>query len=170
MEAPCSRQRKGYHLTLAAGAVKGSFVKKFVRPRPDDFSLLTEPSAGSRASEESWHLARRLSIVVGEEAAVIDRYIAVLAMAPPEHLNLLLRRGTRIVFAPTIEHALLADPAKERREVELTARERMKLRSDYSPESGVAAIFDPGLNLLVFPTHYISHDLSMSFCMSLATH
>lgn len=130
-----------------------------VRHRPDDFSLLTEAGTGSRASEESWRLARKLSIVVGEEVAVIDRYLAVLAMAPPEHLDLLLRRGTRIVFAPTIEHALLSEPAKQRRAVELTARERLKLRSDYSPESGTVAIFDPSLNLLVFPTHYSARDL-----------
>lgn len=37
--------------------------------------------------------------------------------------------------------------------------ERMSLRSKYSPESGTAAIFDPVLNLLVFPTHYVARDL-----------
>jgi hypothetical protein len=132
---------------------------KLIRHQPDDFSLLTEAGAGSRPSEESWRLARKLSIVVGEEVAVIDRYLAVLAMAPPEHLDLLLHRGTRIVFAPTIEHALLSQPAAQRRGAELTARDRMKLRSEYSPESGVAAIFDPALNLLVFPTHYCTRDL-----------
>ena len=35
----------------------------------------------------------------------------------------------------------------------------MSLRAKYSPESGTAAIYDPGLNLLVFPTHYIARDL-----------
>lgn len=132
---------------------------KLIRPQLDDFSLLADTSAGSRPSEESWRLARKLSILVGEEAPVIDRYLAVLAMAPAEHLALLLRRGTRIVFAPTIEHALISEPAAQRRGVELTARDRMKLRTEYSPESGTAAIYDPGLNLLVFPTHYFARDL-----------
>lgn len=90
---------------------------------------------------------------------MIERYLAVLAMAPAEHLDLLLRRGTRIIFAPTIEHALLSEPAAQRRQIELTARDRLKLRSDYSPESGTAAIFDPCLNLLIFPTHYCAEDL-----------
>lgn len=90
---------------------------------------------------------------------MIERYLAVLAMAPPEHLDLLLRRNVRIVFAPTIEHALLSEPAGQRRGVELTARERLKLRADYSPESRVNAIFDPSLDLLVFPTHYCTEDL-----------
>lgn len=132
---------------------------KLVRRQADEFSLLTETSAGSRVSEESWRLARKLSIVVGEEVPVIDRYLAVLAMAPAEHLNLMLRRGTRIIFAPTIEHALISEPAAQRRKIELTARDRLKLRSDFSPESRTAAIFDRSLNLLVFPTHYCPEDL-----------
>ena len=132
---------------------------RLVRQQVNDFSLLTEPPSGSRVSERSWRLARRLSIVVGEEAPVIERYLGFLAMAPPDHLDLLRRRGTRIVFAPTVEHALLSKPAVERRNVELTARERLQLRGEYSPESGVAAIFDPSLNLLIFPTHYCAKDL-----------
>ena len=42
---------------------------------------------------------------------------------------------------------------------EPTAQERLQLRTRYSPESGIAAIFDPNLNLLVFPTHYVARDL-----------
>ncbi|HEX3241345.1 MAG TPA: hypothetical protein VHR18_14555 [Solirubrobacterales bacterium] len=130
-----------------------------VRRSVDDFSVLTEPAAGSRISEHSWRVARRLSTVAGEEAPIIERYLAALAMAPAEHLELLLRRGTKIVFAPTVEHALLSAPATERRSAPLTAQERLRLRSEYSPESEVAAIFDPPLDLLIFPTHYCADDL-----------
>ena len=130
-----------------------------IRPQVEAFSLVSEPVAGSRASEKSRLLARKLSLLVGDEAPVIDRYLDVLALAPPEHLALLLRRGSRIVFAPTIPHALLSDAAAARRANVLTAEERLKLRADYSPESGTAAIFDPTLNLLVFPTHYVTRDL-----------
>lgn len=130
-----------------------------VRPQRDPFSLLTESGSGTRFSERSRLFARNIAILVGEEAPVIDRYLDVLALAPPEHLDLLRRRGTRIVFAPTIPHALLSSAATERRGCELSAAERMQLRSEYSPESGTAAIFDPSLNLLVFPTHYIARDL-----------
>jgi hypothetical protein len=132
---------------------------RLVRHQAHDFSLLTQSSPGSRVSERSWKLARKLSIVVGEPAAVIDRYLAVLAMAPSEHLDLLLRRGVRIVFAPTVEHALLSEPATQRRKAELTAKDLLKLRSDYSPESRVSAVFDPSVDLLVFPTHYCVEDL-----------
>lgn len=132
---------------------------RLIRQQADDFSLLTEPAAGSRVSEQSWRLARKLSVVVGEEAPIIERYLGFLAMAPPDHLELLLRREIRIVFAPTIEHALLAEPAAQRRGVKLTARDRLKLRGAYSPESEVTAIFDPALDLLVFPTHYCAKDL-----------
>jgi hypothetical protein len=132
---------------------------KTVRAAPDEFASLAESRPGSRASEASWLLARRLSVVVGEHAPVIDRYLAVLAMAPAEHLQLLLRRGTRIVFAPTIEHALLSEPACKKRGTPPSAAERMKLRSEYSPESGTAAIFDPVLDFLIFPTHYCARDL-----------
>ncbi len=104
-------------------------------------------------------MARNISILVGEQAPVIDRYLDVLALAPPEHLDLLRRRGTRIVFAPTVPHALLSSAATERRGREPTAKERLELRATYSPESGTAAIFDPSLNLLVFPTHYVARDL-----------
>jgi len=130
-----------------------------VRPQRDPFSLLTETEPGTRFSERSRLFARNLSILVGEEAPVIERYLDVLALAPPEHLDLLRRRGTRIVFAPTIPHALLSSAARDRRGREPTAGERLKLRADYSPESGTAAIFDPELNFLVFPTHYVARDL-----------
>lgn len=130
-----------------------------VRPQRDPFSLLTESSPGTRFSERSRLFARNIAILVGEEAPVIDRYLDVLALAPPEHLDLLRRRGTRIVFAPTIPHALFSSAATERRGRELTAKERLLLRTKYSPESGTAAIFDPSLNMLVFPTHYVARDL-----------
>jgi hypothetical protein len=130
-----------------------------VRPQRDPFSLLTESSPGTRISERSRLFARNIAILVGEEAPVIDRYLDVLALAPPEHLDLLRRRGTRIVFAPTIPHALLSSIATDRRGREPTANERLQLRTKYSPESGTAAIFDPSLNLLVFPTHYVARDL-----------
>jgi hypothetical protein len=132
---------------------------KLVRPQRDPFSLLTDAGSGTRFSERSRLFARNLSLVLGEQAPVIDRYLDVLALAPPEHLDLLRRRGTRIIFAPTIPHALLSPVAAERRGQEPSPEERLKLRSEYSPESGTAAVFDPILNLLVFPTHYIARDL-----------
>jgi hypothetical protein len=97
--------------------------------------------------------------VIGEQARVIDRYLDVLALAPPEHLDLLRRRGTRIIFAPTIPHALLSTVAAGRRAKELSPEERLRLRTEYSPESGTAAVYDPSLNFLVFPTHYVARDL-----------
>jgi hypothetical protein len=132
---------------------------ELIRPQPDPFSLLTDPAPGSRASEKSRLIARKLSLLVGEEAKVIDRYLDVLAMAPPEHLQLLLRRGVRIVFAPTIPHALLSEAAAARRQVQPSAAERLRLRAEYSPESGTAAVFDPNLDFLIFPTHYVARDL-----------
>jgi hypothetical protein len=150
---------------------------KLVRPQRDPFSVLTETGGGTRFSERSRLFARNLSIVVGDQALVIERYLDVLALAPPEHLDLLRRRGTRIIFAPTIPHALLSKAAITRRGDEPSAEERLKLRTEYSPESGTAAIFDPNLNLLVFPTHYVArdlehvvlHELGHALTMTLAT-
>ena len=127
---------------------------------PDDpFRTGREPLRGSRASEESWSVARALSTLVGSRVPVVDRYLDALSHAPAEHLRLLQQRGAAICFAPTIEHALTSDWANERRGRPLTSRQVWTVHLHYSQETGTAAIYDPGIDALVLPTSYVTRDL-----------
>lgn len=138
----------------AAGSARQS-----IRQSDDPFTLGLDTKPGSRASEDSLRLARELSTVVGPKVPVIDRYLAVLCNAPAHHLECLRRRGTRIVFAPTIAHGLTSRLASARRGRELSASETFELRTYCSQRSGTAAVFDHPTDLLVLPTSYAPQDL-----------
>lgn len=123
---------------------------------PFDFGLECAP--GSRPSRESWIVARRMAVVLGTHAPVVNRYIAALSYAPKEHLERLRKRGTRVLFGPTIADALGSDWAAEHRGWPLTAAELWELRVHYS-EADTAAVYDSELDLLVLPTGYAARDL-----------
>lgn len=150
----------------------------FMREEPDAFSLLDEVQMGTRVSEESWACAQHLSTVIGPEVLIIDKYLEALARAPVEHLRLLERRNARIVFSPTFPDALESPWAAARRGRKLTAQERLRLRAEYAPEAQPAGIFDPELDILVLPTHYVAredlervvlHELGHALTMSRAS-
>lgn len=104
-------------------------------------------------------MARRLSIVIGERTAVIDRYECELSRAPIEHLRILSRRAAAIVFAPTIPDALRSSEAQVRRRRSLTTAELVANEAKYRPETSVVGLYDPGLDWLIFPTSYCVADL-----------
>lgn len=95
----------------------------------------------------------------GEIPPVVDSYLRALSAAPVEHLRSLLRRGARIVFAPTIAVALTSPQLQQRRDRPLTLRECHEVHDEYAPESLVGAIYDPETDTLVFPTGYCCIDL-----------
>jgi len=128
----------------------------------DDFAVLagdTHVVRLSRSTEASFSAARALTTVVGPYAAIIDRYLEALSHAPSTHLQILARRGSRIVFAPTVDTALTSPWAADRRGRELSATETFKVRVDYGPESGTAGIYDEAIDALVLPTAYCCKNL-----------
>ena len=130
-----------------------------IRDSLDPFSVGDRTGAGTRADERSWTVAQSISTRVGPEAPVIGRYLSWLAWAPPNHLELLRRRGARILFAPTIPDGLASTWADKRRGRSLSAVELLDLRTKYSPEAETAGIYDPRLDVLVLPTSYVARDV-----------
>jgi hypothetical protein len=127
----------------------------------DDLAVLSGQTSAYRMSTsrpESRLLARELSDVFGPRAPIIDLYLDALSFAPPAHMEILRRRGTRVVFAPTIDVALTSDEAATKIGQPFTLTEIIDLREGYGPESGVAAVYDPRLDWLVFPTAYAQRD------------
>jgi hypothetical protein len=128
----------------------------------DDLAVLmgeTHAYRLSRSCEESLDVARQLSTVFGPQVPVIDEYLRALSSAPHAHLRLLARRGTRIVFAPTIDAVMTSSWAAQRRGRRRTWKEERQDRIDFGPESGAAAVYDSSLNALIFPTGYRQKDL-----------
>jgi hypothetical protein len=102
--------------------------------------------------------AERMSRVLGQRAPIVGRYLMSLSRIPAHHLALLERRGTRIVFAPEIVHGMDSDLAAERRGRRLSKAERWHLNKHRSQASGTVAIYEPELDLIVFPTTYAPGD------------
>lgn len=128
----------------------------------DELSVVSGESEGyrlTRSSDGTREVAQTLATIIGPRAQIIDSYLTALSYAPANHLRLLRYRKTRIVFAPTVDEALLGDWAAARRGRELTPWEARQVRRDYGPESGVVGVFDGSINALVFPTAYRCRDL-----------
>lgn len=128
----------------------------------DDLAALlgqTNSFRVTHSTESSLEAARRIATVLGPKAPVIDLYLLALSYAPANHLALLARRGARIVFGPTIDAVLTSRWAAERRGRELSMIEARQTRIDYGPESGAAAVYDSGIDALIFPTSYRAIDL-----------
>jgi hypothetical protein len=113
----------------------------------------------SHASEASRLAATQLSAVIGPWAPIIDFYLDALSYAPANHLDLLRHRGTRIVFAPTVDAALTSVWAAKRRGRQLDAAEAKEIRIRYGPDACVAGAFDQVLDLLIYPSGYRTADL-----------
>jgi hypothetical protein len=129
---------------------------------PDDLASLsgnTSSYSMARSSLESRESARAISDVIGSWAPIIDRYLDALSFAPGQHLTLLTERGVRIVFAPTVADALTSESAAQRRGRALDLYETWRIRVEYGPDAGVAGVFDPETELLIFPTGYACRDL-----------
>lgn len=139
--------------------VATSFRKGPVRPAPDPFSTGADVIDGFRPSEEAWLIARRMSTRIGEDRPVIERYLDAFSVAPASHLRTLERRGARILFAPTIYHGLVSEWATERRQRQLSASEKFQIRTECSPESRTAAVYDESIDAIVLPTTYGANDL-----------
>jgi hypothetical protein len=123
----------------------------------DDLAVLCGNTAAyrmARSTRTSRDLATELSDVLGPHAPIVDLYLDELSYAPVEHLAILARRGTRIVFAPTIDSALTSAAAARRRQRSLSWDEARQIRIDYGPASGAAAAYDQETDWLIFPTSY----------------
>ena len=146
---------------LATPRSKTSSDWRRVRAERDPFDLWLAPSAGSRQCTESYGAAQELMLVLGdgEIPPVVDSYLRALSAAPVQHLRSLIKRGARIVFAPTIAVALTSPQLQQRRDRPLTLRECHDVHREYAPESLVGAIYDPETDTLVFPTGYCCMDL-----------
>lgn len=130
--------------------------------RLDDLNALagnTASYAMARSSADSRQSARAISDVIGSWAPIIDRYLDALSFAPRAHLELLRWRGARIVFAPTIADALTTELAAQQRGRPLDLCETWEVRVEYGPDGGVAAVYDPDTDWLIFPTAYCNKDL-----------
>lgn len=123
-------------------------------PDPFDLGLVALP--GTRPTEEAAHVAQELALRMGEHSPVIDVYLRSLSKVPANHLRFLQLRGTRVVFAPTIAAALESKWAAARRGRPLTAAEALDGRTRYSREAQVAALYEPGLDLVILPTTWTS--------------
>jgi hypothetical protein len=138
-------------------------VRFLGHPDPmDDLASITGQTpryAMSRSCTDSRDAALELSMVVGAWAPIIECYLDALSFAPAAHMALLTRRGARIVFAPTVADALVCDQAAERRGRVLDLHETWRLRVEYGPEAGVAGVYDPDTDWLVFPTSYTTTNL-----------
>jgi hypothetical protein len=128
----------------------------------DDLAVLSGATTHyrmSRSNEESRRIAGGITDVIGAKVGIIERYLDELSYAPPEHLRLLVHRGTRIVFAPTIDAALISSWADRRRNRTLSMSETKDIRVNYGPESNAVGIYDPETDALIFPTAYSTSDL-----------
>jgi hypothetical protein len=128
----------------------------------DDLDALAGNTASysmARSSPDSRRSARAISDVIGAGAPIIDRYLDALSFAPSSHLALLAKRGARIVFAPTIADALTSGTAAQRRGEPLDLYETWQVRAEYGPDAGVAGVYDPDTDWLIFPTAYCTTDL-----------
>lgn len=132
----------------------------------DDLSDLSRLNGQSsayrmdRSSERSMRVARAMAVVLGQPAPIIDRYLEALSCAPAEHLALLNRRGTRIVFAPTIYAALASPWAARRRDGgALSFDDEANTRARFGADSLAAAAYDSSTDALIFPTSYCSRSL-----------
>jgi hypothetical protein len=124
----------------------------------DPLSIHVVATPGTRQTEESWRLARGMATVLGPEVPVIERYLAALSSAPLQHMDLLRRRGTRILFSPTIAHGLASAWAADRRGRELSPAEIWEIHIRY-PEVDTAAVYDSDIDALVLPTSYVARDI-----------
>lgn len=94
-----------------------------------------------------------------ERTPVVERYLGAFSQAPAAHLELLGSRDIRVIFAPRIVDAFASRTANRRRGRKLSASELWDLRINLSERTGVVAVYDPELDLLVLPTSYATRDL-----------
>jgi hypothetical protein len=130
--------------------------------RLDDLDALAGNTASysmARSSPDSRQSALAIADVIGAWAPIIDHYLDALSFAPRAHVGLLTERGARIVFAPTVADALTSERAAERRGRPLDLYESWQVRVEYGPDAGVAGVYDPDTDWLVFPTAYCCRDL-----------
>jgi hypothetical protein len=131
-----------------------------VRQSPGLFDSGLLAAEGTRASERSLALARRLALTIGApNPLVIEAYLGAVSKAPPEHLEVLCAREGRIVFAPTIGAALTSNELARRRTRTLTLRECTELHESHSHHAGVVAAYDMETDALIFPTAYRARDI-----------
>jgi len=134
---------------------------RVARPVRSPFDLGLLPADGTRCSERSFQLARKLALPIGvrDASPVINDYLGAVSFAPPEHLEILQRRDGRLVFAPTIGAALTSSALAARRAQALTLRQCQELHDAYSYQAGVVAVYDSETDALIFPTAYRARDI-----------
>ncbi len=98
-----------------------------------------------------------MAVVAGAYAPVIDKYLAALSKAPPEHLKSLQQRGTKICFGPRIIDGVRA--AAHRRGRWVTSQDYWDVCRDYSMRTGTKGIYDCMFDAIVLPTSYRARDL-----------
>jgi hypothetical protein len=151
------RRRSGHRLpAIESAAGRG---RHRLRPALDPFSTLDMPSPGCRPSTEAREVATQMTVLVGDPAPAVSRYLDATSCIPAEHLRYLHARGTRIVMAPSIAVGLDSGIAGERRGRPLTQAEFDQAVRDYDPlRSRVAGLYDPPLDLVFLPTSYSTGD------------
>lgn len=108
-----------------------------------------------------------MKIVIGPDSEAEERYLDALSYAERRHLVSLRKRGCAILLAPSIAIGLDSMPATRRRGRKLSAREQAENQVLYGPGSGVIAIYEPTIDVLVMPTgrslldpeHAVLHEL-----------
>lgn len=124
------------------------------------------PGLGEPLAPTAWNLASRgrdsrslavaqsISSNVGRQLPSVMSYLDSLSKVPYEHMVLLREQGTRIVFAHTIVRGLAGTVATQRRGRQLDQGERWHLDNYRSRRSNTVAIYDPEVDVIVFPTTY----------------
>jgi len=128
-----------------------------VRVPVDPLSVLANRGPGWVSSTRSLALARNMSIVAGDYAEVVDRYLEEFSKAPPDHLKSLSRRGALISFGPTILDG--ARSAASQRGRLLSSKDYWDIYGECSERTGTLGIYDVTLDAIVLPTHYRGRDI-----------
>src|SRR4051794_9580989 len=120
---------------MASRSERARYVRPVRAPRhPFDPGLVALP--GTRPNEESWKLAQRLSVAIGEpDLGNIELYLEALSAAPAQDLARLERVGAVILMAPTVPVGLTHTYANSRRGRTLDWDEHQALEHDYGQAS-----------------------------------
>jgi hypothetical protein len=111
--------------------------------------------------------AAAMTIVIGPDSDAEERYLDAFSYAERCHLTSLRKRGCAILMAPSIAIGLDSMPAAKRRGRTLSTGEQAENQVIYGPGSGVIAIYEPTIDVLVLPTgratldpeHAVLHEL-----------
>jgi hypothetical protein len=97
--------------------------------------------------------------VLGQDVPIVGMCERLLSRVPSQDLERLRRRGTVVVYAPSIVEALESDWSALRRGRSLSAEESGVIRKHLSMEAGAAAAYDSQLDAVIIPTRYRPLDL-----------